>query len=163
MSASQPPTPLASTRLLRTTLTWSAIVTAALAIVGAVIGYLVAGGSGLASALAGVILAAVFLGITAASILVANRWYGDDLYVPLFFGIVLGGWLLKLVVFVIVLMVLRHQPWIAPMVFFAAIVAGIVAALAIDVIVLVRMRVPTVDTRLPTDVEEGERTDDDAV
>lgn len=158
-AASRNPTPLSSTRVLRATLMWSAVVTAVLAVVGAIIGYLVAGGPGLASALAGIILTAVFLGITGASILVANRWYGDDLYVPLFFGIVLGGWFLKFVVFIVVLIVLRHQPWITPTVFFVAVVASIVAGLVIDVITMVRMRVPTVDTRLPTDPDEGERSD----
>lgn len=150
MSSPQGQSPLTSTPVLRTTLVWSAVVTAVLAVVGAVAGWLVAGAGGLFSALAGVILAALFLGITATSILVANRWFGDALYVPIFFGVVLGGWLLKFVVFIIVLLVLRGQPWIEPTVFFVAIVAGIAASLITDVVVLTRMRVPTVSTPLPT-------------
>ena len=143
--------PISSTPILRTTLIWSGAVTAALAVVGGVVGYLVADLSGMWSALAGVLVAALFLGITGASILIANRWYGDDLYVPVFFGIVLGGWILKFVVFLIALMVLRGQPWIVPMVFFVALVASVLASLAVDVIVLMRMRVPHVsDVQLPT-------------
>lgn len=144
------PNPVSSTPLLRTILVWSAIVTAVLIALGGLIGFLVAGPTGLWSALTGVLLAAVFLGITAASILVANRWYGQDLYVPIFFGIVLGGWMLKLVVFIVVLLVVREQPWIVPVVFFLALVASIMASLAIDVIVMLRMRMPNVsDAVLP--------------
>jgi len=156
MSAS----PVSSTPILRTVLMWSGSVTAALAVVGAIVGYLVAGTDGLWSALAGVVIAALFLAITAASILIANRWFGDALYVPIFFGIVLGGWILKFVVFLIALFVLRDQPWIVAPVFFVALVVSVLASLAIDVIVLVRMRVPVVDVELPTDPDAGDRTDD---
>ena len=146
---------ISSTPILRTTLMWSAAVTGALAIVGAVVGLLVAGAPGLWSALAGVLLAAVFLAITGVSILIANRWYGDALYVPIFFGIVLGGWILKFVVFIVVLLVLRGQPWVDTTVFFVAVVAGIVASLVVDVVVLMRMRIPHVsDVSLPTEVPE---------
>ncbi|KAA9111122.1 hypothetical protein [Microbacterium rhizomatis] len=165
---STPPTPdapapanpgarISSTPILRTTLVWSAGVTGALAVVGAVVGFLVAGPNGLWSALAGVLLAAVFLAITGASILIANRWYGDALYVPVFFGIVLGGWILKFVVFIVVLIVLRGQPWVDTTVFFVAVVASIVASLVVDVVVLTRMRVPHVsDISLPTEVADDE-------
>ncbi|MFE5410005.1 hypothetical protein [Microbacterium sp. NPDC056569] len=154
-------TPISSTPILRTVLVWSASVTAILAVVGAIVGFLVAGADGMWSALAGVLIAAVFLAITAASILIANRWYGDALYVPIFFGIVLGGWILKFVVFLIALFVLRDQPWIVGTVFFLALVASVLASLAIDVVVLLRMRVPNVsDVELPTDPDAGDRRDD---
>ncbi|TQJ32578.1 hypothetical protein [Microbacterium sp. SLBN-146] len=145
------PSPVSSTPILRTTLLWSAGATAVLALAGALIGYVAAGPEGLWSALAGVVLAAVFLAITGLSILIANRWYGDDLYVPVFFGIVMGAWILKFIVFIAVLVILRGQPWINPVVFFIAIVAGIVVSLLIDVVVMLRMRIPHVsDTTLPT-------------
>ena len=155
------PTPVSSTPILRTALLWFAAVIAALLVAGAVGGLLVAGVEGLISALVGVLISAVFLGITAGSILIANRWFGDPLYVPIFFGIVLGGWILKLVVFVLVMLALRGQPWIVPGVFFVALVASVIASLVVDVVVLVRRRLPHVsDTTLPTDPEEGDRTDD---
>ena len=157
MSAS----PVSSTPILRTVLVWSGVVTAALAVVGAVVGFLVAGTDGLWSALAGVLIAALFLAITAASILIANRWFGDALYVPIFFGIVLGGWILKFAVFLIALFVLRDQPWIVGPVFFLALVASVLASLAIDVVALLRMRVPHVsDVELPTDPDAGDRRDE---
>ncbi|MFJ6680012.1 hypothetical protein ACIQLK_12935 [Microbacterium sp. NPDC091382] len=151
---------LSSTPLLRTALVWSGIVTAVLAIVGGVVGLIAAGTSGLWSALVAVLMAAVFLAFTIVSILVANRFYGDPLFVPIFFGAVMGGWILKFVVFLIVLFVLRDQPWLTPMVFLGALVASIVASLVVDVVVMIRMRIPTVsDARLPTaaQIEEGER------
>lgn len=141
---------VASTPILTMTLRWGGLLTAGLAVAGAVIGYIVAGADGSWSALAGVLTAAVFLGITAVSILIANRWFGDPLFVPIFFGIVLGGWLLKFVVFIVVLLVLRGQEWIVPPVFFVGLIAGIVASLTVDVIVMLRMRLPYVsDVTLP--------------
>ena len=149
------PSPVSSTPILRRTLIWSAVATAVLAIVAGGVGFLVAQGEGLVSGLLGVLLSALFLAITGISILVANRWYGDPLYVQFFFAIVLGGWLLKLGVFVVVMILLAGQPWLHPMVFFLSIVAGVIMSLVIDVIVLTRMRLPNVsDTTLPTEVPE---------
>lgn len=145
------PKEVSSNPLLRTTLLWSAVVTAGLAIVGAIIGYAVAGTSGLWSALVAVLLAAVFLGLTAGTILVANRWYGDPLYTPIFFGAVMGGWIVKFALFIVVLFVLRGAPWLNGTVFFVALVVSVIASLAIDVVVMLRMRVPHVgDVSLPT-------------
>ncbi|MBP3978092.1 hypothetical protein [Microbacterium sp. BLY] len=149
------PSPVSSTPILRRTLVWSAVATVVLALLAGGIGFAVAQGEGLISGLLGVLLAALFLGITGLSILIANRWYGDPLYVQLFFAIVLGGWLLKLGVFVVVMILLSGQPWIEPMVFFLSIVAGVLMSLVIDVVVLTQMRLPAVsDTTLPTEVPE---------
>lgn len=146
------PSPVSSNPILRRTLIWSAVSMAVLAIVAGAIGLLVGGTEGLVSGLLGVVLAMLFLGITALSILIANRWFGDPLYVQLFFAIVLGGWLLKLGLFVLIMIVLSGQPWIEPMVFFLSIVTGVVATLVIDVIVITRMRLPHVsDASLPSE------------
>ncbi|MFH8250878.1 hypothetical protein ACH3VR_10975 [Microbacterium sp. B2969] len=154
------PSPVSSTPILRTTLIWSGIVTGVLAVLAGVVGYLVAGTTGLWSGLAGVVIAAVFLAITGASILIANRWYGDDLYVPVFFGIVLGGWILKFVIFIVALLLLRGQPWIDPTVFFLSVVVSVLASLVVDVVVVTRMRVPHVsDVELPTDPDAGDASD----
>ena len=146
------PSPVSSNPILRRTLLWSALSMVVLALVAGGIGMLVGGGEGLVSGLLGVVLAMLFLGITALSILIANRWFGDPLYVQLFFAIVLGGWLLKLGLFVVIMIVLSGQPWIEPMVFFLSIVTGVVATLVIDVIVITKMRLPNVsDASLPTE------------
>lgn len=149
------PSPVSSTPILRRTLIWSAISAGVLAVVAGGLGFAVAGVNGLWSGLLGVLLAVVFLGITGGSILFANRWFGDPIYVQLFFAIVLGGWLLKLGIFVVVMIVLSGQPWIVPMVFFLSIVAGVAMSLVVDVIVLTQMRLPNVsDISLPTEVPE---------
>lgn len=149
------PSPVSSTPILRRTLIWSAVATAVLAVIAGVVGYVVAQGSGLASGLLGVLIAALFLAITGISILVANRWYGDPLYVQLFFAIVLGGWLVKLGVFFLVMVLVSGQPWIHPTVFLLSIVAGVLMSLVIDVVVLMKMRLPVVsDASLPTEVPE---------
>ncbi|WP_285135819.1 hypothetical protein [Microbacterium sp. lyk4-40-TSB-66] len=150
--------PLSSTPVLRTALVWGGIVTAALLVVGAIVGFTVGGAPGLGSALAGVAVSAIFLAVTATSILVANRWYGDPLYVPIFFGIVLGGWLLKLVLFIVAIAVLRGQDWVDLVVFYVALVISVLASLAVDVVVLMRMRIPSAsDVTLPTDPDAGDR------
>ncbi|QTV79510.1 hypothetical protein KAE78_11490 [Microbacterium sp. NIBRBAC000506063] len=150
--------------MLRRTLLWSGVATLGLAIVGAAIGWFVAGVPGLISALCGIVLAALFLSITAITILVANRWYGDPLYVPIFFGGVLGGWLLKFILFFIVLAVLRQQDWIEPMIFFIAVVVCVFFTLIIDVVVMLKTRMPYVsDATLPDAADEaGSGTADDS-
>lgn len=149
------PSPVSSTPILRRTLIWSAISAGVLAVVAGGVGFAVAGVNGLWSGLLGVLLAVVFLGITGGSILFANRWFGDPIYVQLFFAIVLGGWLLKLGIFVVVMIVLSGQPWIVPLVFFLSIVAGVAMSLIVDVVVLTRMRLPNVsDIALPNEVRE---------
>ncbi|WP_144877317.1 hypothetical protein [Microbacterium sp. 1.5R] len=149
------PNPVSSTPILRRVLTWSAVATVVLAIAAAIVGYVVAEGEGLVSGLLGVLLAAVFLGITGTSILIANRWYGEPLYVQFFFALVLGGWILKLIVFFLVIVVLKDQQWIQPVVFFVSIVAGVLVSLVVDAVVISRMRLPVVsDSSLPTEVPE---------
>lgn len=149
------PSPVSSTPILRRTLIWSAVATAVLAIVAGGVGFLVAQGEGLVSGLLGVLLSALFLAITGISILVANRWYGDPIYVQLFFAIVLGGWLLKLGLFVLAMFLISDQPWVHREVLLLSIVAGVVMSLVIDVVVLTKMRLPVVsDASLPTEVPE---------
>lgn len=150
--------PLSSTPVLRTALVWGGIVTSVLLVAGAAVGFAVGGAPGLGSALAGVAVSAIFLAVTAISILVANRWFGDPLYVPIFFGIVLGGWLLKLVLFIVAIAVLRGQDWVDLVVFYVALVISVLASLAVDVVVLMRMRIPSAsDVTLPTDPDAGDR------
>ena len=80
---------------------------AVIAIVGRRHRLLVAGGAGLIGALVGAALAAVFLGLTAVSILIAGRVTKGDVSNPIFFAIVLGAWLLKFIVFLVFAILLR--------------------------------------------------------
>lgn len=137
--------------VLRTVLVWTAIAAVVLIILGGGIGFLVAGSDGLWSGLAGVGLAIVFLALTPLSVLIANRWYGREMFTTVFFGIVMGGWLIKLVIFITAIVILREQSWVVPLVIFLSLVAGIVVSLVIDAVAFSRLRVPHVsDVTLPT-------------
>lgn len=138
------------TPILRLALRYGALVAAVVAVGGGLIGWLVAGVPGLVGALVGAGLAAVYLGLTAGSMLLAGKVTRGDGTSPLFFGIVLGVWLLKLVVFVVVAIWLRGQDWMDPRVFFVAVIVAVLGSLIADLLAYQRARVPYVsDVRLP--------------
>ncbi len=137
-------------------LVYGAILTIGIAVIGSAIGYLVAGVPGLVSALIGAGLTALFMGFTALSIVIASRVTKDEPSSTLFFGIVLGMWLLKFVVFIVILVLLRDQPWINPLIMFFSILAAVIGSLVVDVIAFLRSRVPYVgDIPLPGDAERS--------
>src|SRR5690554_3806780 len=139
--------------VMKKVLLYGALLAAAIAVVGSVIGFLVAGGSGVASALVGTALAVVFLAITALSILLASRYS-----ITVFFGIVMGAWLLKFVLFLVIVFLLKDLPWVHTVVLFLSIVAGVVGTLVVDVVVIARSRMPYVsDITLPGDGEDAGR------
>jgi hypothetical protein len=126
-------------------LTYTGFLALAIAVVGGGLGWALAGTDGLWSALVGVALAVVFAGITAASMLIAIRFR-----LAAFFGIVMGAWLLKLVIFVVLLVLVKDQPFVDDVVLFLALVVSIIGTLAIDALVVVRGRLGNVsDAVLP--------------
>ncbi|EAR25084.1 membrane protein [marine actinobacterium PHSC20C1] len=129
-----------SSAILGRAIAYGAILTVAIAVVGSIIGFLVAGSPGLISALIGAGLTALFMGFTAGSIVLASRATHGDPSSTLFFGIVLGAWLLKFVVFIAILVILRGQPFLEPLVFFFAILAAVIGSLVVDVLAFVRAR-----------------------
>lgn len=131
--------------VLKRVLLFGGLLALAIAVVGSVVGFFVAGGTGIVSALIGTAIAVVFLGITALSIIVANKF---DLVA--FFGIVMGAWLLKFIVFLVLVVLLKDQPWINTQVLFLSLVAAVVGTLVVDVVVITRSRMPYVsDIELP--------------
>lgn len=139
-----------STPVFRRILAFEAVVALVAAVAGAAIGAAVSGTAGLAGAFVGAAMALLFLGVTAASILTANRFAGTDAFLPAFFGIVLGGWLLKFVVFLALVFLLKDQPWLDSTVLFLTIVAVVLGSLVVDVLVVARSRLPVVSD-LPAD------------
>ena len=100
----------------------------------------------------GAALSAVFLGLTALSMLVAGRLTTGDGTGPLFYGVVLGVWVLKLVAFVVAAIWLRGQSWMDPVVFFWAVIAATAGSLIADVVAVQRARMPYVsDVDLPAE------------
>jgi hypothetical protein len=110
----------------------------AIAAVGGAIGYLTVGLNGLYSALIGAALALIFVSMTALSILIGGK-------LPLggFFGVVMGGWILKLVGFIVAMKLLVTADFIDGPVLFFTIVASVLGTLALDAIVVMRTRIPT--------------------
>ncbi|MCU1544381.1 MAG: hypothetical protein JWM50_2246 [Microbacteriaceae bacterium] len=135
--------------VLKNTIRYGGLFAVVLAVLGSIVGYLVDGGVGLVSALVGAAMAFLFLGVTAGSILVANRIAHSDFLNPLFFITVLGGWLLKFAIFLVLLILLKDQPWINNVVLLVTVIVGVVGSLVVDVVVIARSRQPYVDVELP--------------
>jgi|SRR5680860_934971 len=145
-----PPNEPTSVPILKRILVYGGFLALGIAIVGAAVGGLVDGWIGVVSALVGTAMAVVFMGITAGSILIANRYAGREAAIGAFFGIVMGGWLLKFVVFLVLMVLLRDQAWISPLVLFLSIVAGVIGSLVVDAVVVMKSRMSYVsDVTLP--------------
>lgn len=121
-------------------LKWGGVLAVAIAVIGGGVGYLTFGNPGLVSALVGTAMSILFMGITAASILLALRVSNDPSSIGAFFGIVMGGWLVKFVAFLVIIFSLKGQPWVEPIVLLLTIVAGVVGSLVIDVVVIAKSR-----------------------
>jgi hypothetical protein len=128
-------------RILR----YGAILAGGVAVVGSVVGWLVDNDRGIPSALIGAAIAFLFLGVTAASILLAGRVTKWDILHPAFLSIVMGGWLLKFVAFIVILVLLKDQPWINPLVLFLSVIVAVIGSLVIDMVVIARSRIPLVE------------------
>lgn len=139
-------------RVLRLSLRYGAVLALSVAVVGSVVGYLVDGIAGLASALIGAAMAAAFMGLTAISILVAERLTKGSTTSGAFFGVVVGSWAVKVLVFAAAAFILRDQVWVSPYLFFFSTVVVVVGSLVGDGIAMSRARVPYVgDIALPGD------------
>lgn len=142
---------------LKRVLAYGGILALAIALIGGVLGYVFAGTNGLVSALVGTGMAFVFLGVTAASVILAGRVSQQQgVLSGAFMGIVLGGWLLKFIVFLVLVFVLGDQPWVAREVLFLSIVAGVVGSLVVDLVVIARARIPYIDESASTTQAGGE-------
>lgn len=120
----------------------SAILIGLIAVIGSVAGWLIAGGAGLVSALIGAAMALVFTSMTLVSV-----WLGGRLSLGGFFGAVLGGWILKLVLFVILVATLKGASFIVGPILFVCIVVSVLGSLALDAVAVMRSRIPTVESK----------------
>lgn len=108
----------------------------AIALIGGAIGFFVSGLNGLVSALLGSGLALIFGSLTALSV---N--FGGKLSLGGFFGVVLGGWILKMVGFIVMIALLRDASFIAGPVLFFTLVASILGTLVIDSLIVLKSRI----------------------
>jgi hypothetical protein len=131
--------------VLRRALVGGLVVTVAIGVVAGLAGLFVSGLAGLASGLIGAAFALVFLGLTIVGLLAANRTLaGPNAMAG--FAIVLGGWFVKVLLFIGAMVLLSHQPWVQPMVLFLALVAAVLAFLVLDAVVVARARIPVGST-----------------
>lgn len=135
----------AANRALRTAVLWGAIVAIAVGFGGGAIGYSVAGLTGVWSALAGSVVAFIFMGITAGSILLGLRVGSGNIVSGAFFIIVLGAWLVKFVLFLFVAVFLKDSGLFNVPVAFGCLIAAVIGALASDIVAISKARIPAVD------------------
>ena len=109
---------------------------AAIAILGGGLGFIFAGVTGLVSGLIGASLALVFSSLTAVSV-----YFGGKLSLGGFFGVVLGGWIVKLIGFIVLIALLKGAAFIAGPVLFFTLVASIIGTLVIDSLIVLRSRI----------------------
>ena len=132
--------------VMKRVLKFGALLVLAILVLGSLIGYFVAGISGILAALAGSLAALAFTGLTALSVLV-----GSKLSLPGFLGAVLGGWLLKMVLFLIAFTILNKAEWLTrearPIVFFTIVVA-VIGGLILDTRIVSKARL-SADVKLP--------------
>lgn len=132
-------------KAIRSSLILGGIITAGIAIVGGVIGFSVDGWTGVISALIGAVIAFVFMGVTAASILLGQKLSGGSIASGLFFATVLGAWLLKFVLFLVAIFVIKNVTELNPVIALVSVIAAVIGALISDVVAVSRARVPVVD------------------
>ena len=126
-------------RVLRTALRDIGIFLGALAVVGVVVGALVAGSAGVWGAVVGVALAGFFCATTIWSML---RTVGAS--PTAMAGVVMGAWVAKLVVLIVVLAVLRGRDFYQPWVLMAVVAVGAIGSSLLDYRAVSRGRIPYV-------------------
>jgi len=119
---------------------YSLILVAAIAVLGGAAGFFLSGTNGLISALIGAAIAFVFSILTILSVFV-----GSKMDIAGFYAIVLGGWLLKIVIFGIVLVALRGAEFIDGPLLFTTVVVTVIGTLAVDSYAALRARIPAVE------------------
>ncbi len=131
-----------STQVFGKALKLSALLVVSVAVICSIIGFLVIGIDGLWTALIGSAIALVFTSLTVLSVL-----FGARLPLGGFYGLVLGGWLLKIVLFAVLMAALQRMDFIHGPTLFFAIVLSVLGSLGIDSWVVLRSRIPTIDSR----------------
>lgn len=127
-------------QLFRRVLGQGALLTGLIAGLGSGAGWFVEQSSGVISALIGAALAFGFASLTVVTMLIGRR-----LSLAGFFGVVMGGWLVKLIGFVLLARALQGADFINGPVLFSTLVAAILGSLIIDSIAVLSARIPVVE------------------
>ena len=127
-------------QLFKKVLEQTALLTGLIASLGSLAGYFVEGMNGVVSALIGAGLAFAFGALTVLSMIIGRR-----LSLAGFFGVVMGGWLVKLIGFALLARSLQGAEFINGPVLFLTLVAAILGSLVIDSIAVLSARIPVVE------------------
>jgi hypothetical protein len=127
-------------QLFKKVLWQTALLTGLIASLGSLAGFFVEGMNGVVSALVGAGLAFAFGALTVVSMLI-----GRKLSLAGFFGVVMGGWLVKLIGFALLARSLQGAEFINGPVLFLTLVAAILGSLVIDSIAVLSARIPVVE------------------
>ena len=127
-------------QLFKKVLGQTALLIGLIASLGSLAGYFVEGMNGVVSALIGAGLAFAFGALTVVSMII-----GRKLSLAGFFGVVMGGWLVKLIGFALLARSLQGAEFINGPVLFLTLVAAILGSLVIDSIAVLSARIPVVE------------------
>jgi hypothetical protein len=127
-------------QLFKNVLGQTALLTGLIASLGSMAGFIVEGMNGVVSALIGAGLAFAFGALTVVSMII-----GRKLSLAGFFGVVMGGWLIKLIGFALLARSLQGAEFINGPVLFLTLVAAILGSLVIDSIAVLSARIPVVE------------------
>jgi hypothetical protein len=127
-------------QLFKKVLGQTALLTGLIASLGSLAGCFVEGMNGVVSALIGAGLAFAFGALTVVSMII-----GRKLSLAGFFGVVMGGWLVKLIGFALLARSLQGAEFINGPVLFLTLVAAILGSLVIDSIAVLSARIPVVE------------------
>ena len=127
-------------QLFKNVLGQTALLTGLIASLGSLAGFIVEGINGVVSALIGAGLAFAFGALTVVSMMI-----GRKLSLAGFFGVVMGGWLIKLIGFALLARSLQGAEFINGPVLFLTLVAAILGSLVIDSIAVLSARTPVVE------------------
>jgi hypothetical protein len=125
--------------LFKKALTYGALLVLGVTLLGSILGFVLAGANGIASALIGGALTLVFASTTAVSI-----WFGGRLNLGAFFAIVMGAWLLKIVIFMVLVATLKGASFVHGPTLFFTLVGSIIGSLALDSVLVLKARIPVV-------------------
>lgn len=130
------------------------LLTAGVAVLGVGIGALVAGMAGVWGALIAAAIGLLFMVTTVATLrLVAGR--GPELLQIVIFG----GWIVKMVIVVLVMLWLRDLDFFDPAVLFGTLAAVVLGAIVVEIYSVATARIPYADVELP-DVSSVTRQED---
>lgn len=125
-------------------LIWSLVATVLIALIMGGVGFYASEMPGLYGGILGGGAAGVFFALTLLSIVLGNKFAKSDVFIAAFFGIVMGGWVLKFIVFLVAAVLLKEQAWLDSTIFFLSVIAGVLVSLVIDMVVVLRSRIPVV-------------------